>query len=101
TRADRRDRGRRTTGAASASRRLRLLELFLAHLRDLLRRIRRHFLVHVKLRAIRATAMRDRVQRGGVAVELGFEHERLDLNLSPVGLGPEDLTAPRRQAAPP
>src|SRR2546430_12596528 len=37
-----------------------------------LRRIGRDFLVHVELRAIRPAAVCDRVQRGGVAVELGF-----------------------------
>src|SRR5256885_7622524 len=41
----------------------RSLQLFLAHLRDLLCRVGRHFLVHMELRAVRPAAVSDGVQR--------------------------------------
>src|SRR5438128_406528 len=78
---------------------LRLFQLLLPHLRHFLRRVGRDLLVHVELRALRAASVCDRIQRRAVALELGFGHERLDLDLAARGLGAEDLTATRRQIA--
>src|SRR5260370_992034 len=97
-----RSRGKRATGWRAPGRcssRLDFLELFLPHLHDLLRGVRRDFLIDVEFRPIGAAPMGDRVERRGVAVELGLGHERLDRDEPPVGLGAEDVPPARGKIA--
>src|SRR5919197_5140219 len=76
----------------SSSRRLRLFQLLLASLDHLVRRLGRHLLVRVELLPVRAAAVRERVQRRRIAVELRLRHQRPDLGEPAVLGGAEDLT---------
>src|SRR2546426_10899241 len=70
--------------------RFRFLELLLARLGDLRGDVRRRVLVHVEFHPIRPAPMRDRVERGGVAIELGLGDERFHLGESSILLRSDD-----------
>src|SRR5712691_3270741 len=71
----------------------RFLELLLARLGDLRGDVRRRVLVHVELHPIRPAPMRDRVQRGGVAIELGLGYEGFHLRESSILVRSDDMPA--------
>src|SRR5882762_2756611 len=75
---------------------LRFLQLLLPPLRDLGGDVGGSVLIDVELHAIGPAAVRERVQRGRVAVQLRFGDERLDLGEPAVFVSAEDVAAPRR-----
>src|SRR6266576_5571858 len=79
--------------------RFRLLQLLLPRVRHLVRGLGRDLLIHVKLLAVRPSPVRERMERRGIAIELGLGHERPDLGQAAVFVAAQDMAAPRGQVA--
>src|SRR6266576_5783969 len=79
--------------------RFRLLQLLLPRVRHLVRGLGRDLLIHVKLLAVRPSPVRERMERRGIAIELGLGHERPDLGQAAVFVAAQDMTAPGGQVA--